>query len=330
MTKNILQISCLLVTILLLMNTSVIAQQPAQYSMYMLNQYNYNVAYAGMDNYLSATGVFRKQWLGLTGSPTTQNVNVHMPWQYLKGGAGLSIQNDILGAERNTAFSVSYNYIARLNEGTYLSLGLGGGLIQKAIDGEKLRAPEGVYEGNTINHNDDFIPLGLESAIAPTATFGVYVKTKSLQLGLSANDLIESDLSFGSNLVTNVQLKRNYHVYAAYDIEISDGLSLQPSALLKSDLVQTQVDFSILSEINDNIFGGVSFRGYSNETIDALIFMAGMNVTRNLKLAYAYDLSISGLSSYNSGSHEIMLNYNLGKELGGMIPAKVIYNPRFY
>lgn len=328
MTKNIYHLFSLFA--LVMITNKATAQQPAQYSLYMLNQYNYNVAYAGMDDYLSATGVFRKQWVGINGSPTTQNVNVHLPWQYLSGGLGLNVQNDMLGAERNTAVTVSYNYIARLSNNTLLSVGLGGGLVQKAIDGTKLRAPEGNYEGSTIEHNDDFIPVGLESAIAPTAGFGLYLKNKSLEVGLSANDLIESDLDYGSNIATSVQLKRNYHAYVSYNVKISDGLALKPSALLKSDFVQTQVDFSVLSKINDNIFGGVSFRGYSNETIDALVFIGGMNITPNIRLAYSYDLSLSGLSSYNSGSHELMLNYNLGKDLGGVIPAKVIFNPRFY
>lgn len=328
MTKNKYHLLYLFAWIFL--TNTAIAQQPAQYSLYMLNQYNYNIAYAGMDDYLSATGVFRKQWLGLTGSPTTQHVNVHLPWQYLSGGAGLSIQNDILGAERNTSVTVSYNYMARLSNNMRLSIGVGGGMVQKAIDGAKLRAPEGNYEGGTIQHNDDFIPVGLESAIAPTAGFGIYLKNKSLEVGLSANDLIESSLDYGSNIATSVQLKRNYHIFAAYNVKISDALTLKPSALLKSDLIQTQADFSVLSEINDNIFGGLSFRGYSSETVDALVFIAGMDITPNIRLAYAYDLSLSGLSSHNSGSHEIMLNYNLGKTLGGVIPAKVIFNPRFY
>jgi hypothetical protein len=57
--------------------------------------------------------------------------------------------------------------------------------------------------------------------------------------------------------------------------------------------------------------------------------MAGMKVTQNVTIAYAYDLPISGLSATNLGSHEIMLNYNLNKVFGAGVPPKIIYNPRF-
>jgi len=192
MTK-ILSISYCLILVVTLS-----AQQMPQYSLYMLNGYHANVAYAGMDGSLSATGVFRKQWLGLEGSPMTQHINVHLPWQYLSGGAGLSIENDLQGAERNTTVSLSYNYVARFSENTKLSLGVGGGIVQKALDGSKLLAPEGNYEGATINHNDDLIPVGIESAIAPTATAGIYLQAKALQIGFAANNLTESFIRYES------------------------------------------------------------------------------------------------------------------------------------
>ncbi len=306
------------------------AQQMPQYSLYMLDGYHTNVAYAGMDGSLSATGVFRKQWLGLEGSPLTQHINVHLPWYYLSGGAGLSIENDLQGAERNTTISLSYNYVAKFSEKARLSIGVGGGIMQKALDGSKLLAPEGDYEGVTINHNDDLIPIGIESAIAPIATAGIYLQTNTFQIGFAANNLTESLIRYESAITTEIQLKRHYVATAVYGFNISDGLLIQPSLLVKSDLVETQADFSILAKLNDNIFAGTSFRGYNGNTIDALILLAGMNISPKIRLAYAYDLSLSGLSSYQTGSHEILLNYNLRKEIGGKIPAKTIYNPRYF
>jgi len=318
------------ISIFLLGIVTLKAQQLPQYSLYMLDGYHTNVAYAGMDNYLSATGVFRKQWLGLEGSPMTQHINVHLPWYYLSGGAGLSIENDIQGAERNTAISLSYNYIARLSESLRLSFGLGGGIMQKALDGSKLFAPEGNYEGVTINHNDDLIPIGIESSFAPTATAGIYLQTISLEIGFAANHLTESLIRYESGIATEIQLKRHYLATAIYRFNISDEWNVQPSILLKSDFVETQADFSILAQLNNNIFAGASFRGYNGNTIDALIFLAGMNISPKIRLAYAYDLSLSRLSNYQTGSHEILLNYNLNKEIGGKIPAKTIYNPRYF
>ena len=65
------------------------AQQPAQYSLYNLNKFNFNPAYAGLDNSLSVTGVYRSQWVGLPGKPVTQNINAHMPLYFFKWRSGL-------------------------------------------------------------------------------------------------------------------------------------------------------------------------------------------------------------------------------------------------
>ena len=88
------------------------SQQAGQFSMYMLNKYQNNAAYAGLDNSLSLTGVFRSQWVGLNGSPIMQNVNAHMPVYFIKGGVGLNINNTTLGAEQHTSMTLSYALVA--------------------------------------------------------------------------------------------------------------------------------------------------------------------------------------------------------------------------
>ena len=102
-----------LLVVLLFFCVVATAQQPqlaSQYSMYMLNKYAFNPAYAGLDNSLSITGVVRTQWTGLDGNPVTQNANAHLPLYILKGGFGINIENEVLGAERNTSASASYNF----------------------------------------------------------------------------------------------------------------------------------------------------------------------------------------------------------------------------
>lgn len=306
------------------------AQQPVQYSLYMLNKHNFNTAYAGLDNSLSITGVFRKQWVALEGSPITQNVTAHLPWSYLSSGVGINIENDILGAERNTSVELSYNYIKPIRNDGLFSIGIGGGFIQKSIDGSKLRAPDGDYEGNTINHNDNFIPSGVASGIAPTLNFGTFFKNKRTEIGISANNLLESAVSYQLGSETKIKYLRNYFFIFAYELTISEKFDLKPSILVKSDIIQTQAELSGILTYNNSIFGGASFRGYNKNTIDAVIFLAGMHVTENITVAYSYDLSLSSLKAVNKGSHEIIINYNLNKEIGGEIPAKIIYNPRFY
>lgn len=308
---------------------SLSAQQTSQYSLYMLNKYNFNPAYAGLDNSLSITGVYRKQWVDLEGSPTTQNLNLHLPMYRLRGGFGINIENDLIGAERNTMATISYNYIIPVTKTSLFSIGVGAGMIQKALDGSKLRAPNGDYSQGIINHRDGLIPIVQETAIAPTAVAGIYFQNEILDIGISTNNLLANAIQLGSDTITEIQLKRNYFFNAGVILEIGSSITIQPSVLLKSDFLQTQTDFSTLIKYNDNIFVGGTFRGYNSDNIDAIAIIAGFKLSEKMTVAYAYDLTLSGLNTVSNGSHEIMLNYNLNKIIGGGSPPKIIYNPRF-
>lgn len=304
------------------------AQQAVQYSMVALNPYQYNVGYGGLSNSLEATAVVRAQWNGIEGAPLSQNINAHLPLYYLHGGFGINIDNDQLGAVRTTAAQLSYSYhIAMPNENIF-SVGIGGGIVQQAIDGTKLTTPDGIYSNGQILHNDNFLANIKQSAIAPTFQIGTYFKNKRLQIGLSANNLTES---YEKYTIKNLKIRliKNIFCNFALDFEIGNKLILSPVLFVKSDVIQTQLEGGLRVLIENNVTLGVSYRGYTKTSTDALVCIGGIRVNEKIKVAYAYDLGLSKLNSVQNGSHEIIIQYNLNKVIGGGLPEKIIYNPRF-
>lgn len=311
---------------LLLLTTKSWAQQPAQYSMYMLNKYAYNNAYNGLDESLSITGVFRKQWVGFPGSPLNVNFNAHLPIEYISSGVGLGFEYDAIGAYQNLSIRGSYSYILDLGESGKLSLGLAGRFLQKSLDGSKLLTPEGNYELG-IDHNDPAVPIANETGMSFSMDAAAYYKHKFFEIGVAAINLTQPTLSLATD--ASVVYNRAYFLSASGNIKLTDKFYLHPSFLLKTDFVKFQPEIAVILKWNNNIFGGVAFRGYDNTSTDAVVFIVGMQITKNIMLAYSYDLSVGSLQSYNSGSHEVVLNYNLNKKIGKEIPSKIIYNPRF-
>ncbi|MFK7932858.1 MAG: type IX secretion system membrane protein PorP/SprF [Saprospiraceae bacterium] len=312
---------------LILCGVTATAQQSTQYSMYMLNQFAQNPAYAGMDNSLSVTGVFRKQWVDLPGSPTYQNANAHLPLYAASGGIGINFENDAIGAEASTLVTLAYNYQLNIGRVGILSVGVAGGMFQKELNGAILRTPEGNYEGVLVDHRDDILPNTLETGQSPVFEAGVFFQGERLEIGLSAKNLVEPTVNLSENL--DLQLVRTYFATIGYRIDVGDALALRPSVMVRTDAIQTQMDFSLLAYINENIFVGGSYRGYSVTTTDAVAIIAGLKISEQLNFAYAYDLTLSSLNSVSNGTHEIMLNYNFGKPIGqGKLPP-IIYNPRF-
>ncbi len=316
----------------LLVSISSWAQQVTQYSMYQLNPFAFNPAFAGLDESLSFTGVYRNQWIGLEGSPESQNISIHMPFYILGGGIGINANNDVIGAHRLTRATLSYSKYLKVGETGQLSIGLSGGIAQQAFDGNKLRTPEGEYDETVgaVLHNDNFLSENNINAISPTFGVGVYYKNESLQVGLSSDNVAEQAFRYNlENENVNIKNKRHYYMYASYLLAIGESFALEPSILGKSDLVEHQLDLSLRIIYNDIFFVGSSFRGFSPNTTDAIVLMAGMQINANVRFAYAYDLSLSPLKTVNTGSHEIVLKYNLNQKIGGGIPPPVIYNPRF-
>jgi len=309
----------------------VYGQQSSQYSLFALNKYNFNPAYAGLDNSLSITGVYRKQWVDLPGSPTVQNINFHLPLYILKGGFGINIENEEQGPERTTSATASYNYWMPIGKRNLLTIGLAGGLLEKSLDGTQLRAPDGIYgDPTSLDHNDSSLPQTKVSARTPIFNAGVYFQSPRYEVGISVTNITESEIPLTDGIIgANISLNRNYFLTFASNLEIGNVFTLHPSLLIKSDFIEHQIELSALLRHNDNIFGGASFRGYNANTVDAVILIAGFKLSEKITIAYSYDLTLSALQSVSSGSHEIMLNYNLNKAIGAGIPPAIIYNPRF-
>ncbi|MEL6926877.1 MAG: PorP/SprF family type IX secretion system membrane protein, partial [Bacteroidota bacterium] len=249
---------------ILFLATTGLAQQGIQYSMYMLNKYGHNPAYAGLDNSLSFTTVLRRQWAGIPGTPSTQQFNMHLPLYIAGGGLGLKVENDMIGLHRQTSASLSYAWHRPIGKAGILSLSLGGGIVQRSLDGSSIITPDGIYgpDPGPPDHQDAFLPNGTTSAIAPTAVAGVYFQSEAFEIGIGADNLLESSFNYTETSNEDYQLKRNYYILLAYNLNLGKRFVMHPSVFVKSDIIQTQTDFSMLLQYDDNIFGGASFRGY--------------------------------------------------------------------
>lgn len=299
-------------------------QQAAQSSLYMLNPFHWNPAYAGMDFSLSATAGFRTQWTGLEGAPVTQYLNAHVPLEIIHGAIGVKAENDRYGAERNAWVSLSYNYHLALGAGT-LGIALGGGLAQRALDGAKLRTPEGFYLDNILDHRDAILPQGLAQGITPTFEAGLFFQTEFWETGFGIRHLTGPAIDLST---FQSPLERTYFFQLGCNVELSRMLTIHPALLVRSNVNQTQIDAGFRLRYNEMFFSGASFRGYDASSIDALVFLAGFKLSDRLQVGYAYDVTLSPLRQVNNGSHEILLAYTLDKVFGAKKLPRLIFNPR--
>jgi len=274
-------------------SVSAYAQQDPQYSQNMFTKLAVNPAHAGAYDAICGTMLYRKQWTGFDGAPKTFLLMAEMPVPKLRGGLGLTVASDQLGFEKNIMARLAYAHKLYLGSG-YLNLGLDAGLMQKSIDGSKFIYNDG---------GDPNIPLGAVSGSALDFGFGAYYYSEKLYAGLSASHLTEAEIKT-DNVTT--KLARHYYFMAGYDVELTPDIMLKPSLFAKSEATSTQVDVNANVLLQNKFWLGFSYRFVPQ---DALVVMAGLEVTPNLKVGYSYDMTMTDIKTYSSGTHEIMLNY---------------------
>jgi len=271
------------------------AQQEPQYSQYMYNMSTVNPAYVTNQSGLISTGLlFRRQWTGIQGSPQTANVFANIP---LSQNIELSINyvNDKIGDAipvNNNYVNVDFAYITKLSDQTKLSFGLKTGIDNFKIDPSNSDvADDPAFLNNTSTTN---LNIGA----------GIFMFTSNFYAGVSSPNLLPSDVDI--NGISVSQAKTHIYGIAGYVFDFVDEVRLKPSFVVKQVIDSPLTfDISLNSLIYDKFELGVSYR-YT----DAFIALAGFNITPNLKIGYSYDFSVSDLSGFNNGSHEIVLLYN--------------------
>lgn len=317
----------LFVTISLAISFCAFGQSVPQYTNFVFNRFVTNPAVAGQNDMLDVTALYRGQWTGIEGAPSTQFLTAHAPIPNIRSGVGLAVTNDMMGAQRSTSLTLAYAYKLPFRWGT-LSFGGGFAIYQKSIDGTKLRSPEGDYISG-LNHNDGFIPGQKVSGVAPEVQLGIYFNNDDLFAGLAVQNLLASKLTVNTPAGdADVRFARGIIFSGGYNIRFNRALSLLPAVQMKTDLKYFQTDLSVVLSIKDNIHTGLSFRGYSGKTIDAASVLFGFRLFKSVRIGYSYDFSLSALNEVNSGSHEVFIKYQL-KINDKSKPGKVIYNPRF-
>lgn len=285
-----------------------------------------NPAAVGSHPWLEINGIVRGQWIGIEGIPITQGLSIDLPIPIFRTGVGLAVVNEELGAFRRTEAKVSGSYQLLRKRGN-LSIGAQFGLRQTRLDGSQLVTPDGVY-GETVSHEDDLLILETTNIVSPLLSLGLYYRNKQWEAGLYLQDLLSGSVSLGLNGTVIAKERIAYNLYLNRSLEIGNNWKITPSIWVKTDRTNLQTTFGALIGHKTSIQGGIFLRGYNNTSLDALIAMLAYNVRKELRVAYAYDFSLSNLRNFTRQTHELSLSYQISSLFLGK-RSKIIYNPRF-
>ena len=280
---------------------SVSAQQDPEYTHYMYNMSVINPAYAtGVPAMMNFGGLYRTQWVGAYGAPKTFTFFGHTAITD-KIEAGISFVSDDIGdgAKKENNVYADFAYVLKLSKKDKLSLGVKAGFssMQSNFNGFRFTDPD-----------TDFAFSQNINATKPNIGVGAYYFRDNLYVGLSVPNLLKSDYIEEKSGV-NAFGSEEMHTFltAGYVFQLNDKLKLKPAFLskfVKGAPITLDVTANVL--YNEKFEFGAAYR--IDDSVSALF---NINVTPTLRVGYAYDYTLTNFGQFNSGTHEIMLLFDL-------------------
>jgi type IX secretion system PorP/SprF family membrane protein len=278
---------------------AVYSQQDPLLSQFMFNKLAFNPAYAGSREILTVDAIYRNQWVGIDGAPKTLNLSIHTPLRNPHIGLGMYIYDFSVGPSVDQGVMATFAYRIIFPTGK-LSFGLQGGIKYYDIDWSQI---------TTADPGDPMLLGQLKQKVHPDANFGIYYYTNRFYVGFSSKQLLQNQVALmqTADKESFSKLTRHFYGMAGIALPLSEKVIFRPSALFKYvNNAPAQLDVNASFLFVDTFWVGVSYR-----TEKAVSFLTEFNVSKNLRLGYAYDLWFNELQNYNKGSHEIRLSLDL-------------------
>lgn len=292
-------------TVCLLGFQEVSAQQDPQYTQYMYNMNVVNPAYAGSKESLSIGLLYRNQWAGFDGAPTTYTFSAHSPIGE-KTGLGVSAISDEYGPVTETNAYVDFSYTIGLGGATKLAFGVKAGATFQDVGLMDLDVIDGSDPAFSSNVNETYGNFGA----------GLLLYTDNYYIGVSMPNILETvhldaeGHEYGSE-------QRHFFATAGYVFQLSENTKFKPSTLVK-----TAIGAPLSFDINANFLFYDRFEiGASYRYEDAVSGLVSFRATDWVQIGFAYDYTISDIEE---PSYEAFLLFDI------YFKEKTFVSPRYF
>lgn len=299
-----------LLTVLLISGVQISkGQQMYQLTQYMFNDYIFNPAIGGVYDYYQVRTNYRYQWAGIKDAPRTYLLSAYGPHKSMPMGFGGYIFSDVTGPTNQLGIYGSYAYNILVYQDIRISMGTFLGLKQFKIDLSALRFTD--PEPAVDIHGQTFVKY------LPDASLGAYAYNSQFYFGISMNQLFVNKVEVIEEYNQKVMARLNNHIFimGGYRYNINRDIDVEGASMFK--IVRgapLQMDLNVKGIWRKMAWGGLSWR-----TGDAISLMGGYNYQDMLYVGYSYDIMLSQLRKFGSGSHEVMIavKFNRIKESAG-------------
>jgi type IX secretion system PorP/SprF family membrane protein len=315
----------------LLVGNKVYAQDP-NFSQFYNQPIQNNPAFAGLNNGLRFSALYRNLWSRIPGKFNTFACAVDAEALNFGGGLGLLAASDVEGEGLLTTKSIGGQYAYRIVYKDFLvQAAFQTSVYTQRLDYSKLIFSDQLDERYGLVH--DFstgaVPLPSDSKTFVDFTTGFVVRKNihpknnfrknlaTINVGYAAHHITRPDQSL-MNLDGRLPIKHSFQFNVVIPANTSKDAK-NPGLIVPAGLLEIQGyfrEFMVgLNCVKAPLFGGVFYRsrvfkGLPNSVdVDAITANIGMEVPVSkktiLRICYSYDVTINNLRGFAPGTHEI-------------------------
>ncbi len=314
------RITLIATVILTVFNCSVIRAQDLSFSQSFEAPLYLSPSFTGLTNG-SRVGVnYRNQWPGVGSVYQSYSVGVDHFFDAFRSGVGILwvCDNQGKGLLVDNEFRLLYAYEFSVSQNIFIRPGISFDFGQRKIDQSKMISYTDITSDGRYEKGGSSIDFERTRKSRIDAGASVMVYNSDFWVGISFDHLMQPNTSF-----TDVKEELGLKItgFAGYKWTYEESYrGSEPKTVTFAVTYKNQYSFNQL-ELGaywyySPIELGVKYRGLffnvngelSNN--DAIIPSVGVNI-RSLRIGYSYDMTISGLSSYGDGAHEVSLMYRI-------------------
>jgi len=302
MGTKFFNIKALSVLVIVCINLFASAQQDPLYSQYVFNKQVINPAYAGTWESVGFTVMARQNYENFDLAPQTFTVSMQAPLTNKKTGVGLNIIHEKIGFEKRFCAFGDYSYLTKLNGKTNLRLGIKGGFTNySSYSNEHLLKSDAIDPFNGQQIKQSMINVGA----------GAFLYSSKYYVGFSVPKILNNKFEEAYDGFALSCEHQHYYLMSGLIINLGRNLLFKPATLAKATFTTetgspAEINITANFLIKERLWLGAMYR-----TTDSFGFMAQWLVTGNLRLGYIHDTIASNIDNQYSGSHEIMVSYEL-------------------
>ncbi len=299
--------------LLIFVQIPIASQEASVFSNYYLSPFIVNPAFTGSSYYPQAVLSTRKQWVGFQDSPGTillsgnyriGTYDFYDPKGFVnKGklkikdrlGLGLAIYRDKNGPLENTGGTFSYAYHSQINSKDEISFGM-------SVIGTYYSFNSSILEPD--QPDDPYLMNGNDNKFRLNFNLGALYHSSTYFIGISAAKILPDQYSTNDPL----EIQPSYFLMGGYKYKINNGFSVEPSLTVKK-LGSDGFSVDVFSKL---YIKKINWIALSYSTSGKVNFLFGVHLVKMVYAGYAYEYSLSKISKYTYGTHEIYLGINLG------------------